>query len=171
MNEKGFTLVELLATLVILGIVVGITIVGLNINYRETKQKTEEIFVSTLEDALKIYLDSNAKSLTFGANSVCDLHKTHGTVKLYKALVGVGVSNLTIDGVINSEYVPLTANDMKNPANKDSSDKYECSVNAHVDIYRDEDLVYYYRVKRKDLKCLKNEEGYITNLPSECENS
>ena len=54
MNEKGFTLVELLATLVILGIVVGITIVGLNINYRETKQKTEEIFVSTLEDALNL---------------------------------------------------------------------------------------------------------------------
>lgn len=165
MNEKGFTLVELLATLVILGIVVGITIVGININYRETKQKTEEIFVSTLEDALKIYLDSNAKSLTFGANSVCDLHKTHGIVKLYRA-----VDILTFNSVIGSDYSPILASDMVNPANKDD-ENYQCNVDASVSIYRDSDYVYYYKVSRNGLTCLNNKVGYITNLPSECENS
>ena len=65
MNRKknGFTLVELLATLVILGIVVGITMISVGIKYKETKAKTEDIFVKTLEDALDIYVDTDAKSI------------------------------------------------------------------------------------------------------------
>ena len=60
MNKKGFTLVELLATLVIIGIVVGFTIVGINYNINNTKKKTEDIFIGTIKDAIKVYLDSDA---------------------------------------------------------------------------------------------------------------
>ena len=42
MNKKGFTLVELLSTIVILGIVVGLSIVAININIKKTKEKSED---------------------------------------------------------------------------------------------------------------------------------
>lgn len=159
MNRKGFTLIELLATLIVLGIVVGITFASINGVFSNAKGKTEDIFVGTLEDALEIYLDSDAKKLNFGSNSVCTIYKTTGSVPLYK---NNGV--LTFDNVINSSYSPLNVNDLVNPAN----DEVRCSSNARVEIYRDSDYVYYYKVNKDGFGCLKNG-GYISNLPSECE--
>ena len=43
MNKKGFTLVELLATIVILGIVVGITMYSVNGGFKSAKEKTENV--------------------------------------------------------------------------------------------------------------------------------
>ena len=45
MNRKGFTLVELLATLVILGIVVGLGIVISGNVFGGAKEKTEGVFI------------------------------------------------------------------------------------------------------------------------------
>ena len=152
MNKKGFTLVELLATLVILGIVVGIAIIGITGVFKNTKAKTENVFVSTLEDALDIYLDSDARRLSFSSTSMCT------SKNIYESS-----SNLTFNDVINSNYSPLQENDLVNPANE----AVVCNSNAKVDIYRDDNYVYYYKVNKNDFGCLKNS-GYITNLPSEC---
>ena len=65
MNRKGFTLVELLATLVILGIIVGIVIISVSGSLGGAKEKTEEVFVDTIKDAMDVYLDSDAKELDF----------------------------------------------------------------------------------------------------------
>ena len=173
MNKKGFTLVELLATLVILGIVVGITIVTVNSNYGNAKKKTEGIFVKTLEDALDIYLDtSEVKGLNYvaDANNKCILKKTHGESRLYRATKNKQNTNLTFNDVLNSEYVPLVASELVNPANKDN-DNYNCDPsNGTLTIYRDDDFVYYYKLEKKNsstklLGCL-NDTGIITNLPA-----
>ena len=166
MNNKGFTLAELLATIVILGIVVGIALVFTGDIFKDTKAKTEGVFVDTLEDALDMYLDSShAKGLTFTAlrknGADVTINKTTGKSKVYKATT-------TFNSVITYGYSSLTANDLVNPANKDSKDSshpYKCQSNGTLNIYRDEEYVYYYKINKAAFKCL-NESGYISNLPS-----
>ena len=162
MNKRGFTLVELLATLVVLAIIVGIVLISTTGSLGRTKQKTEEVFVKTLKDALDIYIDSDAKSLNFDTQ-VCTIDKTHKTgVKVYKTS-----SNLTFSDVINSNYHPISESDMHNPANKGTRN-YECKTNGTLNIYRDEDYVYYYKIAKDTFGCL-NDTGVITNLPSGCD--
>ena len=150
MNKKGFTLVELLATLVVLGIVMGIVLITTTGGFGKAKDKTEDVFIKTIEDALNIYLDSDAKRLNF--TNLC----TNGINKSHK--VGVKVFKTT--------YSPITVNEMHNPANKEK-DNYQCTNldNVIINIYRDEDFVYYYAVDKSQFNCL-NGEGVITNLPS-----
>lgn len=155
MNNKGFTLIELLATLVVLGIVMSIVLVSVNGGFGEAKNKTEDVFVDTIKDAMQMYLNSNAKELNF--NNMCSnkMDKTHGLVSVYKV-------STTFDEVINSKYKPITQNDLVNPANKD----VECvtASNIEINIYRDEDLVYYYSVNKSEFGCLTQTDK-ISNLP------
>ena len=160
MDRRGFTLVELLATLVILGIIMGIVVITVLGGFDNTKEKTEEAFISTLEDALDIYLDSDAKNLSY-SDLVCTINKTHKLgVKIYKT-----TSSVTFLDVINSEYHPITQSDLVNPANKEKKCKDASEIN--INIYIDEDYVYYYSVNKKDFGCLMTDE-LITNLPEEC---
>lgn len=156
MNRRGFTLVELLATLVILGIVTSIVLIGINGGFNNAKDKTEDVFVKTVKDAMDIYLDSDAKKLNFSNAEVCTLNKTHGKSKVYKSS-----DNITLSDVINSEFHPISEDDLVNPVNSSKCDK-----NTIVNIYRDEDYVYYYEIDG-DMGCLVNTKS-ISILPEEC---
>ena len=156
MNRRGFTLVELLATLVILGIVTSIVLIGINGGFNNAKDKTEDVFVKTVKDAMDIYLDSDAKKLNFSKTAVCTLNKTHGKSKVYKSS-----DNITLSDVINSEFHPISEDDLVNPVNSSKCDK-----NTIVNIYRDEDYVYYYEIDG-DMGCLINTNS-ISILPEEC---
>ena len=164
MNQKGFSLIELIATIVILGIIASITIFVVSSSFTKTKEKTEDVFIKTLEDALNIYIDSkDAKKLTFNTE-VCTVNKRFNSSKIYQS------NSLTFGYVIdpaNNEYTPLVAEEFVNPANKDKTGAKECNLNSTVYIYRDEEEIYYYLVKKSDLECL-NTTGYITNLPCDC---
>lgn len=160
MNKKGFTLVELLATLVILGIVMGIVLISTTGGFGKAKDKTEDVFIKTIEDALNIYLDSDAKRLSFTNQCANGINKSHKVgVKVFK-------TTINFNDVINSTYSPITVREMHNPANK-GKDNYQCTNldNVIINIYRDEDFVYYYEVDKSQFNCL-NGEGVITNLPS-----
>ena len=156
MNRRGFTLVELLATLVILGIVTSIVLIGINGGFNNAKDKTEDVFIKTVKDAMDIYLDSDAKKLNFSKVEVCTLNKTHGKSKVYKSS-----DNITLNNIINSEFHPITQDDLVNPVNSSKCDK-----NTIVNIYRDEDYVYYYEIDG-DMGCLINTNS-ISILPEEC---
>ncbi len=172
MNKKGFTLVELLATLVVLSIIVGIVLISSTGGFSNAKDKTEDVFVKTIKDALEIYIDSDGRNLDFSTQRCTFNKKIPGTdeyreVKLYYANKDKNGNRLTFNNVINSNYHPISASDMYNPANKDN-DKYQCDINAWIYIYRDEDYVYYYYVNnsidRHGIECL-NKTDYITNWP------
>lgn len=158
MNNKGFTLTELLATIVVLAIVVGITLGIVNVNFGKTKKSTEEVFVGTIEDAMNMYLDSNAKELNFTMMCTNKLNKTHGAVNVYKV-----VTNFS--NVINSDYHPLTQSDLVNPGNDDTA----CSnaSNIEINIYRDDDYVYYYKINKSEFGCLLNTSGEYSSVISD----
>ena len=176
MNNKGFTLIELLATLIVLGIVVGITVVGLNINFGKAKEKTEEVFVDTLKDAIDMYLSSEFGSLEKVSQCGNTLSKKHnGAVEVYKYVKnyknnkGDGISSpITFKDLIdnsNFEYKPLVESEFINPANET-----KCDMAAVINVYRDEDYIYYYSVDKSTLGCLENDssngyDDFITNLP------
>lgn len=157
-KRNGFTIVELLAVLVLLGIIMGIVLVTVNGGFGNAKNKTEEVFVKTIEDSLNVYLDSDARTLSFSSTPSFCINKTHKlNVAVYRANDSLSFSN-----VINSEYHPIAASDLVNPANKDVS----CNANADIEIFRDEDYVYYYRMTKASLNCLKGTDN-ITNLPKD----
>ena len=70
MNNKGFTLVELLATIVVLGIIAAIVIVSMTGTVGRSKEKTEEVFIGTIKDALDVYLDSDDYEIEFYSDDV-----------------------------------------------------------------------------------------------------
>ena len=158
MNQKGFSLIELVATIVILGIVASITIFAVGGGFSKTKAKTEDVFIKTIEDSLNIFTDSSdAKSLTFSTEK-CTIQKRYDESKIYRSS-----KTLKFNDILNSEFTPLTELEFVNPANEDAT----CDLNAPVYIYRDEEQVYYYLIAKSKLGCL-SAKGYITNLPCDC---
>ena len=153
MNKKGFTLVELLATFAVLGIVITITIVSMGDIFKNTKAKTEDAFVDTIEDAIEMYLSSDAKNLNFSNVCTKKLNKSFGDRNVYS-------KTITFNNIINSSYKPIKEDEFINPADENAI----CNKNAVITIYRDEDYVYYYSVNKSSFTCLKNS-GVITNLP------
>lgn len=160
MNNKGFTLVELLATLVVLSLVAGIVVGIVNADFGKTKESSEEVFVDTIRDAMDMYLSSNARELNFSSRCSNKLNKTHGTVNVYRV-------NTNFGAVINSDYKPMTQSDLVNPANRDVNCNNANSID--INIYRDDDYVYYYSVNKSEFGCLLNTSGeyssVISNLP------
>ena len=161
MNRRGFTLIELLATLVVLGIITGIVLVSSTSLFKDKKSDTEDVFVDTLKDAIKIYIDELG-GVEFGKLE-CTIEKS-----IHPNGVGVGiykVNTITFRNITNSKYKPLTGKDMINPANKGN----ECNINAEIHIYADSDFAYYYKFTGSELGCLSKNTGVISNLPEECD--
>ncbi len=63
MNKKGFTLVEILATLVVLAIVATIAFVSINGISNRTKEKLYEQKIENLENAAILYGDDNKNEI------------------------------------------------------------------------------------------------------------
>ena len=159
MNRRGFTLIELLATLVVLGIITGIVLVSSTSLFKDKKSDTEDVFVDTLKDAIKIYIDGLG-GVELNGCPVCTIKKS-----IHPNEVGIyEVKIITFEDITNSKYKPLTEKDMINPANKGK----ECNIDAEIHIYADSDFAYYYKFTGDDLACLSKNTGVISNLPKGC---
>lgn len=154
MNKRGFTLIELLATLAVLGIITGIVLVSSTSLFKDKKSDTEDVFVDTLKDAIKIYIDELGGVELNGKK--CTIKKS-----IHQNEVGIyEVKTITFENITDSKYKPLTKGDMINPAN----DK-KCNINAEIHIYADSDFAYYYKFTGSELGCLSKNTGVISNLP------
>mgnify|MGYP003549115285 FL=1 len=149
MNNRGFTLVELLATIIILALVSGISIVGVMASQENAKKKLENNFMNDVGNAIDMYISMNTDSLKFGSNSVGKINKGHGVVNVY-------VTIKSFDDIVGSGII--SRNDLINPVNNNRCD-------GNIKIYRDDDYVYYYSVSLDD--CIKYDvnKKTLTNLP------
>ena len=164
MNRRGFTLIELLATLAVLGIITGIVLVSSTSLFKDKKSDSEDVFVDTLKDAIKIYIDELG-GVELNGDPVCTIEKS-----IHPNGVGIGiyevkneVKKITFGDITNSKYKPLTKEDMINPANK-----VKCNIDAEIHIYADSDFAYYYKFTGSELGCLSKNTGVISNLPEGC---
>ena len=153
MNRKGFTLIELLATFVVLGVIISITVIGISDIFGAAKNKTEEVFVGTIRDAMDMYLTSSqAKRLNFLYECGNKIGKSYGERTVRYA------GYINFENVFSSEYHPITSDEFENPANEE-----KCEPTSGIRIYRDDDYVYYYKIEG-DLGCL-SKNMVISNLP------
>lgn len=152
MNRKGFTLVELLATIIVLAIVVGITVPSVSGIIRKSKEKSEEAFVETIKDAMDVYLSSSGKNLHYYP---CDS-------AVYK------YSDISFQDVIDSPYKPIKKGEFFNPANgKRCNADTQMFGEGQIIVYRTNNYVYYYVIKKEDLECFEHtldDEPYISNI-------
>lgn len=149
MNRKGFTLVELLATIIVLAIVVGITVPSVSGIIRKSKEKSELAFIETIKDAMDVYIASSAKNLSYDP---CDDGNEDYTW-VY----------LSFQNIFDSPYKPLNKGEFFNPANKT-----RCTVyGAPITIFRSNNYTYYYLISKSELGCFEytlDDEPYIANF-------
>ena len=170
MDNKGFTLVELLATVVVLGLVMGITAHSVLGVIEKSKDKSEKIFVDKLENSIDAYIsdartknelkiDSSSSAIEY---QKCKLYNDDGTCindGSYKStaytMESFPLSKISDSHLIQNKYII-------NPKNKK-----RCELeNVKVDLYRDSDMVYYYYADLSNLNCdVSKKYEIITNMP------
>lgn len=149
MNRKGFTLIELLAVIVVLGLVLLISVPIISDAYTKSKIKSEEVFVDRLTQAIDSYVKLNSDTMSFSCKSDrCEGRKTENG-KEYDITYQKGV--ITINDIIKDGI--LTQKDFVNAGNKDAT----CNTTAEVEVYKDSDFVYCYKVHKDSLGCLTKE--------------
>ena len=180
MDNKGFTLVELLATVVILGLVMGIGAFGISNTINNSKKKSETIFIDKLNGFIMEYIEysnlSNSPLTEIGGGEVFSFEKCYlDSEKCYD-----DENNQYIDGgyyVTNARQLEsIKINDLKssglfdkealiNPANK-----LDCftGINPEIKVFKDDDSVYYYylNLENGNNTCEVSDDNLIiSNLP------
>ena len=147
MNRKGFTLIELLAVIVVLGLVLLISVPIISDAYTKSKIKSEEVFVDRLTQAIDSYVKLNSDTMSFSCNSDrCEGTKTVNEKDTYNITYQMGtidIQKIIDDGI-------LTQKDFVNAGNKDAT----CNTTAKIEVYKDSDFVYCYKMEINSLNCL-----------------
>lgn len=146
LNNKGFSLIELLATIIILGILGAVGSVSY-INYLEKSQeKAKEAFVKQLENSVEDYISMYGTSeLIFNNNGTkekcyIEVNGPDNNVEVCDEVNYYSASNNPEFGTIVT-YV--SDKDFVNPVTK-----IPCTDdNLNIEIYRDSDYVYCFKVK------------------------
>lgn len=165
MNNKGFTLVELLATIIILSIVMGIATSGVISYINTSKKRSEKIFVDKLENSIDAYLNLNGRTLeTLDSIPSADFQKCKdATCGDSYIATAHQLKSIHLQDLVTANLVELDK--VINPKNKKN-----CLNNANpeVVIFKDSDYVYYYYVDLSGNKTsceISDENSLISTLP------
>ena len=155
MNRKGFTLIEVLATIVIISILGVVAHAGVTNYIKTSKEKAEDKFLDEIKSEIDSYISLNSADFKkVGETKSFDklVVKKGGTSETNQAEVrkNVSVWQVKKDG---NDY--LTFGDLI--TNLKMTDKFQnpntgkiCSNNIEIEIYKDSDYVYYYCVNMKE---------------------
>lgn len=163
-NNKGFTLIEMIAAIAVLAIVSTVTIISVTNSFQKSKEKSEETFKKQLEGYIYDYISMYGSKLKFDNGNKYDKCYSDETpcpdITLKKAIRDTdNVENLDMNIKFISD---MFAN--KNIVNPNT--KKECNEkNTILTIYRDSDFVYCFTIKPNN----DTEESCITENISTCE--
>ena len=160
MNKKGFTIIELLAVIVIMSIVLVIAIPNSIQAYKKTKLKSEQTFVERISQVVDSYVTLNTDSILFSSIGE-EKTKNEGDDRV----VTVYRETISFQQLIDEKLIQTK--DYINPNNKN----VQCSSNAEIEIYKDSDFVYCHRIKALSLGCLTDEYIEYINEKNQNENS
>lgn len=142
MNKKGFTLIELLAVIVVLGLVLIISVPNLTDVYKNSKLKTEEIFIDKLSKKIEEYIDFNKDTWSFENEAGIKTKKVPNSEST-EVTVSVWSENITFQKLLDSKLV--TKGDFIDPNTK----KNCFEGNSTFEVYKDTDYVYCFVVRKK----------------------
>lgn len=151
LNKKGFTLIELIAVIVILSIILVFVVPNLLDTYKRSKLKTEKAFVDQLAKGIESYITLYSNEMSFSkvdGNFEKEITDKRSDKERYD--VDVYQADITVQNIIDAKIIEKS--EYINPGNKD----IECKPNEdEIEIYRDSDFVYCF--KMPPMNCLTDE--------------
>ena len=113
MNKKGFTLVELLAVLVLISLLMGLAIPGINRISNNMKKKSYNQKIKLIESAAELWGQDNKTRLQADADCSSEISKC---------------KKITIGDLIKDNYLDSDNNSGKYSNPKNGKDMKECEV-------------------------------------------
>ncbi|MEE3343617.1 MAG: prepilin-type N-terminal cleavage/methylation domain-containing protein [Bacilli bacterium] len=178
MNNKGFSLVELLGVVVVLSVVLGIAVISVSSTIKTSKEKAEGLFAKSMDTAIQSYISTNrlswSRSTSLGKFVKCNRIDDSGNcldsddvTALQKELFKVSGGKLRSDSSFDLHELiddgHLKENDIVNPKNK--KDCMDGSV-LYAFVYKDEDNVYYYYLDLSKGTCdVSDDNKIVSNIP------
>lgn len=144
MNKKGFTLIELLAVIVVLGLVLIISVPNLTDVYKNSKLKTEEIFIDKLSKRIEEYIDFNKDTWSFENGPVIKTKKVPNSDSTEVTVWWK--DDINFQELLESKLV--TKGDFIDPNTKKNCSEGN-STNSTIEVYKDTDYVYCFVVRKK----------------------
>ena len=105
LNDKGFTLIELIVVIAIMGVILILVLPQISKLQSANKDKKYDAYYSSIESAAKLYMDSQAKDL-FGSNSSGCVTVDYSDLKKQNLVKDFGSSDVTC-GQNNETYVEV----------------------------------------------------------------
>lgn len=161
LNNKGFTLVEVIAVVAILGIIVAIVIPSVFGYFDTSKNSSEEIFMGEMKKIIESYVALEGRNISFDTTNGKIVEKCDPlagddacvNVEVYKNTSRVTLNDLVNEGLVKE-------NDIINPKNEK-----KCSLDTEIIVYRDDDYVYCFETK---FDCVEDPEGNNRNVVNTC---
>lgn len=150
MNRRGFTLIELLAVIVVLGLVLTISIPSITDAYKNSKIKSEEAFLERLSQTIDSYVKLNSDKITFKQAGTATKTENETTYSVDIKKGTIKNEDIKIQNIIDDNLISST--DFVNAGNKE----VPCNTNAVVEVYKDSDFVYCYKMPIDNLNCLSD---------------
>ena len=156
LNKKGFTLVELLAVVIILSVIVAIMVPGVNYLIERNRNDNYKALKNGILSASKIYLSDNRYNvgLNYGEELCSDdeIEESIGTIGENNLIEDLGASKLPIRILVNNKVLTTNSdgniiNPMDKSQNLDLDNsyvlvKYQCSNKDYVYSIEDDFLIW-----------------------------
>ena len=168
MNNKGFTLVELLAVIVILAALGGIATYGVISAINASKNRAEDAFLEEISKSIDSYIALNSGNFK-KTNTSYKFEKTvasgGGTVNSYFVGKDATAYLMSFNGGTFTLKTILDAGLIDSDSFKNPKSKLVCNKNTNINVYMDNDFVYYYYVDFSTAGCEVTEGKVINTLP------